>query len=766
MITRLNGIGMILVLACGLLLSLLSSGVARADSQAFVDAPPHRPRICLALSGGGARGYAHIGVLRELERLHVPVDCIAGTSMGAVVGSLYASGMTADQIEHALSELNLNDVAFDREARQGLPQTSREDDLLYPIGVPVGFGNGQFKFPNGLVQGNQLMALLRAHTAEIPGDVDFDKLPIPYRAVATDLETGDRVVLNHGSLPLAARASMAVPGLFAPEVIDGRTLIDGGTSSNLPIDVARQMGADIVIAVDIGTQLKRADQITSMTAVTSQMVRLMMTQNVRAQKASLRASDILLEPDLGSISFSDFGEMKAAVQSGVTSAQRSDARLGALSVSATQYASWRANLARDVQLPPGTRIDRVEIAAHGRVPASRVKQALNVKAGDIYDAAKVDGQLAELTRTGDFESVSHTFAGPPGDRVLQVEANAKSWGPNILLFGVGLSTNFEGDGAFSLQIGHRLPWITSSGLSWRNDIVLGTRDLGWRTELRQPLFGSSVYIAPYASVRRNDVNLYADDETALPLASYVQQNLRAGVDIGVPLGNWGEARVGVAQVHTSYQPRSSVLTAFDNGDGSAFVQSGALSLQSTTQTVGEIGLKVDQLDDVVFPRRGFLFDAGAQMSIAGSNGSADVARVRALWAASRGRFSVNAAVEAGGQVGGNRDAPAYLFSLGGFQHLSAYAQDQFSGPYILYGRLTGFAQISKADTGPMRGIFTGVSLEGGNVWGESQRFARGPWLSSVSAFVGTTTMIGPLYFGFAMAPGGVRNVYFQLGNRF
>jgi len=746
--------------------ALASAGTSMEWVASTTSTKASRPRICLALSGGGARGYAHLGVLKELEALHVPVDCIAGTSMGAVIGALYASGMSADAIERALSKLDLSDVAFDRDARPELPESSREDGFKYPIGVPMGFGDGRLKLSNGLVQGNKLTALLRTNTGQYPGDIDFDRLPIPFRAVATDLETGERVVLHNGSLPLAVRASMAVPGLFAPARVDGRTLIDGGAASNLPIDVARQMGADIVIAVDIGTQLKRADQLDSMAAVTSQMIRLMMSRDVVAQKATLRPTDILLEPELGPLSFTDFGAMKESVAAGVEAATQSAGRLAALSPGEAQYASWRAGLAHDAALPPDTRIDRIEIATAGRVPQSRVEQALHLKPGDVYDSAEVDNDLARLVQTGDFESVSQTLTGPPGDRVLRVEANEKSWGPNFLLFGLGVSTNFDGDGAFTLQIGHRLPWITQSGLSWRNDVVLGSRDLGWRTELRQPVFGQ-VYLAPYASIRRNDVNVYGDNDTnGRPVASYLQQDMRVGLDIGVPLGHWGEARAGVARARTSFQPRSSILAQVDEGDGTGGWQISKLSFSSLTQTVATVSVKIDQLDDPVFPRHGFYVDTRAEVGLGSEEDSYDIAQARGLWAASHGIFSLNAAFEVGGPTGGKRDAPAYVFSLGGFQRLSAYAQDQFSGAYILYGRLTGLAQLAKGGSGPLRGLFAGLSLEAGNVWNTSKEFAHGPWLSSTSVFVGTTTAIGPVYFGVAVAPRGVHNVYFQLGNRF
>ncbi|WP_158951578.1 patatin-like phospholipase family protein [Paraburkholderia acidisoli] len=742
---------------------------ASTSSTTTRDAPTSaqvaRPRICLALSGGGARGYAHLGVLKELEALHVPVDCIAGTSMGAVVGALYASGMTADEIERALADRNLGDIAFDRDARSALPESSREDELMYPIGVPMGFGGGKVKFPNGLVQGNQFMALLRTLTGRYPADIDFDRLPIAFRAVATDLESGERVVLHNGSLPLAVRASMAVPGLFAPVKLGERTLIDGGTSSNLPIDVAREMGADVVIAVDIGTQLKRADQLDSMAAVTSQMVRLMMMRNVIAQKASLRAGDILLEPALGKLSFTDFSVIQPAVLAGQEAAVQQRGRLGALSLDAGQYAAWRAGLPHDAALPVDTRIARIEVTTGSGLSGRHVEKALKLKPGDVYDAAAVENALNELARRDGLESVTQTLTGPPGERVLQVQANEKSWGPNFLLFGLGLSTNFDGDGAFSLQIGHRLPWITQSGLSWRNDVVLGSRVLGMRTELRQPVFGE-VFLAPYASIRRSDLNLYDDNNAKeRPLLIYTQQDMRVGLDLGVPLGNRGEGRVGIARVHTSYQARSSILTATQDANGDASVTTRSLSLGSTSQTVANASVKIDQLDDAVFPRHGFHLNTLVSMGLGNSQASYDIAYGRALWAGSAGAFSMNAALEAGGPFAGNRNS-SWQFGLGGFQHLSAYSQDQFSGPYILYGRLTGLAQISRDGAGPLRGVFAGVSLESGNVWETSRQFARGPWLSSGSVFLGAVTAIGPVYFGVAAAGGGVHNVYFQLGNRF
>lgn len=387
-----------------------------------------RPRICVVLSGGGARGYAHIGVLKQLEALHVPVDCIAGTSMGALIGGLYASGMSAEAIENALKGVDLTDIAFDREARANQPQAVRKDNLDYPVGLPLGFGANGFASASGLVQGNQLLALLQAHMSQLPGDVDFDALPVPFRAVATDIETGDKVVLRKGSLPHAIRASMAVPGLFAPIVLDRRMLVDGGIVDNLPVDVARQMGADIVIAINIGTPLKRADELKSMTGITQQVFGVLISQNVRAQKAQLHDDDLLLEPDLNGVAFTDFADSARGIAAGATAVENAAARFQPLSLKSDAWVTYLAARNQSASLPDGTTIDRVMVTTNGRVPASRVTQRLRAKAGDVYDPVAIDRDLAALNSASDFESVSHTFTGPEGDRVLHVTANSKLGG--------------------------------------------------------------------------------------------------------------------------------------------------------------------------------------------------------------------------------------------------------------------------------------------------------------------------------------------------
>ncbi|CAJ0784994.1 Outer membrane protein assembly factor BamA [Ralstonia psammae] len=762
------------VLTALMALATLSPAVhgQTAAAQTPANAESTRPRIGLVLSGGGARGYAHIGVLRMLERMRIPVDVIAATSMGAVVGGLYASGMRADALEQKLSQVDLSDIAFDRNDRAKLPQSLREDDFQYPIGLSAGYGDGKLKLPAGLVQGNRLLALLKNWTAQWPDNIEFSRLPIPFKAMATDLATGDGVILDHGSLPLAMRASMAVPGLFAPIEVGGRTLVDGGLVSNLPVQLARDMGADIIIAVNIGSDLQRPEDLASPAAVTQQMITILVGQNVRAQKALLRGKDVLIEPQLSDLSFTDFAKGPQGVRQGERAAQGVEARLAALSLSPQAYAAYRAAHEPQGMLVAGARIDAIDVTTSGRVPAARVRQLIKVREGDAYDAEALNRELSALATTGDFETVTQQLVEENGVHTLKIDAHEKSWGNQFFLFGLGMSTNFDGRGAFNVNLGHRYPWLTQSGLEWRNDIVLGSNRASIHTELRQPLWQArGFYVAPYAEYSRRRSDLYFDDEAptkdAKPFNSMTMETARAGVDLGIPLGRKGELRLGV-----NYMSKSATFNYL------ALTDEGPLDLPTlrAKQPAFRAQLTLDQLDDPLFPRSGYYFYSSVEAGFGSLDKKFNTAQAKGLWATSYGRHTFNVALEGAGLFGVNsptRDNGGNTgnganegFFLGGFQHLSAYAQDQFNGQYMLYGRLTYLYDLRVDDLLGLRAPVFGASAEAGNVWQLRNNFGTGPYLKSGSVFVGGNSPIGPLYFGFAVAPQGVWNVYLQLGRVF
>jgi NTE family protein len=724
---------------------------------------PHRPRIALVLSGGGARGYAHIGVLKTLESLRVPIDMVVGTSMGAVVGGLYASGLPAEELERRVSATNLGEVAFDRIRRSSLPQSLREDEAEYPISMSAGIDDtGKLKLPKGFVRANSFLALMQEWTAPVPTAGSFDDLAIPFRAIATDLETGERVVFDHGSLPVAIRASMAAPGLFSPIEVNGRTLVDGGLTDNLPVDVARDLGADIVIAVDIGTPLKKRGAINSPADVAQQMVGILIGQNVKAQRDSLGSGDILIRPDLGDITFTDFTRAPEAIASGSAAAEALATRLDALALTREDYAAYRAQHAARPDERAGATIDDIAVDSRGSVPPGYVKRYLSVKKGDAYDARDINRQLETLATTGYFESVTHDFVNENGVNRLRVHAQEKQWGPNFLLFGLGVSTDFNGSGGFVLNVGHRRPWITSSGLEWRNDLKLGTEDLLFHTELRQPVFQRfGYYVAPYAQVSQRFVNYYDGFEDLGPSKRPVlrTRNIEAktGVDFAVPIARLGELRLGVGASVINRQVTQSVLVFDADGNPSSV----APTIPAEKQTFARAQVVIDQLDNALFPRAGFYVKAEAAKSFLSNEDDYQFVHVTATGAASFGRHSFNATLE-----GGASKHSSSPFSLGGFRHLAAYGVNQFTGNYVKYGQLTYQYQIASPNGQIVRDLYLGTTGEIGSVAISASALNREPLKKSLSVFIGTVTAFGPAYVGFAVAPQGQSSLYFQFGASF
>src|SRR5258708_5691115 len=237
--------------------------------------PATRPRICLVLSGGGARGMAHIGVLKILEDLKIPIDCIAGTSMGAIVGGLYASGMTAADIDATMRSLDWQEAFRDAPPRRDLAFRRKQDDRNFLVRLPRGLQHRKILLPKGFIQGQKLQETLRQLTLPFSSSTDFDLLPTPFRAVATDLETGNAVVMEKGDLAIAMRASMSAPGVFAPVELNGRLLVDGGLAENLPVNVARAMHADILILSDVSFPLQPRAALDSALSISTHILAIL-----------------------------------------------------------------------------------------------------------------------------------------------------------------------------------------------------------------------------------------------------------------------------------------------------------------------------------------------------------------------------------------------------------------------------------------------------------------------------------------------------------
>jgi NTE family protein len=309
------------------LLTALSSA-----GNAYEVAFEERPKIGLVLSGGGARGAAHVGVLKILEELRIPIDYVAGTSMGAIVGGLYASGMSVEEIASVIGSTDWKGFYSDRQPRSERSLRRKSDGNGFLVDFDVGFKNGGLVFPLGLVQGQKFEIALRRWLLPVATVKDFDRLPIPFRAVATDVAKGELVLLGSGDLASAIRASMSAPGALKPVRLDGRLLVDGGLVNKLPVQVVKDMGADLLIVVDVGFPLLEEDKLNSVLAVSNQMLTIMIQGNVRRQLDLLGDSDVLITPELGHFSSTAFDRVVEAMARGENSARNAQAKLSGLSV--------------------------------------------------------------------------------------------------------------------------------------------------------------------------------------------------------------------------------------------------------------------------------------------------------------------------------------------------------------------------------------------------------------------------------------------------
>lgn len=421
-----------------------------------------RPKIGLVLSGGGARGAAHIGVIEVLEKLGVPIDYIAGTSMGAIVGGLYASGMSTDGIAQVLVSTDWSRAFKDEIPREDRSFRRKRDDDLYLIKSRPGLSDaGEVKLPVGILQGQEIDLIFKRHTVHVAGVDNFDNLTIPYRAVATDIVTGKTVVIDSGDLATAMRASMSIPPIFAPVERDGKLLVDGGVSNNLPIDVARDMGAEVVIVVDISTPLLKKEQLISTLSVTDQLTGILTRRNTEEQLATLTEIDVLIIPELGDIASRSFERAGDAIPMGVAAAKRQEAELKRYIIvgkSNHEILSSKAYRATDSPL-----ISFIEINNHSQISDEVLRARLNIETGKPLDINKLQKDIDRIYGLELFESVNYEIIQKNGKSGIQINAKERDWGPNYVQAGLAISDNLDGDNNFDLGFAYTRTGINELG---------------------------------------------------------------------------------------------------------------------------------------------------------------------------------------------------------------------------------------------------------------------------------------------------------------
>jgi NTE family protein len=718
--------------------SLLPQNLSLAAEQ------PKRPRIGLVLGGGGAKGAAHIGVLKVLDELRVPVDCIAGTSMGAVVGSLYASGMSADEIEKTMMALDWADLFTDKPPRSEIDFVRKREDWTVLASMELGVKDGKVRSPRAIIAAQKIGLLFETLLMPVSEIRDFDKLSTPYRAVAADLETGEAVVLKSGKLADAAKASMSVPGVFPPAEVSGRFLTDGGIVRNLPVDVARKMCADIVIAVDVATPLPQREELGSPPAILNQMVSIMMQDNVQHQIDSLTTRDVFIHPDLGPVGSGDFQKGKEAIERGVKAALGKTDELRKLSVTKDEYAAYRE---RHRSTPPRTmRVGKVTIEGLERVSPLTVQSKLEVLPGQEISVDHLKHQVGMVYGMGDFERVA-LDAERRGDVYdLKVVPQEKSWGPNYLRWGMSLSSSLQGDSDYNILADYTRRWVNGLGAEWKTQAQFGSYKV-LQSEFYQPLEHSrTFFVAPRVSWQQRLIDVYQGDQI---VGEYRLRKTTAGLDLGMQPWSYGEIRLG-----------------YEGGYAKQAIYRGTLAVPRDDVGLGAFRGRVvaDQLDNPNFPHTGYFGVIDYYAALPGVGADDRYRRIDARFskAFTYDAYTLLAGARYGSYV--NSELPPYdLLSLGGFLNLSGYQKDQLYGQKVGFGRLVAYWRASQTLLG---NFYLGGSFEAGNVWQRNESAAFNDLLYAGSVFLGYDTPLGPLYIAVGAAEGGHTTLYVYLGKVF
>src|SRR6516162_474240 len=544
---RCHVIGLVMALAAGVAISQENSSQDTKPARqgavaASPEAPPAtagaRPRIALALAGGGARGGAHIGVLKVLEELRVPIDCIAGTSMGALVGGGYASGMPAADIEQFVTHVDWKSVVGGVGSRKFEPAEQKRFNEAGGS-VELGLKDGKIIPPSGLIASSRIEDVLRGYVAKARAVADFDRLPIPYRAVATDMLSGEMVVLDHGDIATAMRASMAIPGVFAPVSTDQYVLSDGYVRRNLPIDVARKLCGDVVIAVNLTKQHAKREQLVGPASLISRSSDIMSEANELVQLQTLTDKDIRIDVQLGDFSASDFERTAETIPLGEKAARAMASRLATLSVSPEEYAAWRSRVTVSQNLQ--IRVADVQFRGLKYVNPEYLRTLVRVKAGDTVDITAISRDAARLAVLDDLDSVEYRFEGDPDNPVLVWEPREKQIGPDVLRPSLGIYAGGSGELRFELEVQYVRRWLNRYGAQWRNRVQLGTSSL-FETSFYQPLQTSQMFfVEPGALISRSIEDIYNDYNR---IAQYFFHDLGGEVDFGVNLGSNSQVRAG------------------------------------------------------------------------------------------------------------------------------------------------------------------------------------------------------------------------------
>jgi NTE family protein len=725
-----------------------------AFTSVMAHAAPTQPSPCigLVLGGGGARGAAHIGVIQVLEREHIPICKVGGTSMGSIVGGLYAAGYSADEMEHVIGALDWKDLFSDDPDRAEEPMHRKDADYRYLLNFEVGYKNGHIVTPAGVVQGQKLLLLLRRLLVSTWDVHDFNDLNIPFRAVATDIVVGKPVVFASGDLPLAIRSSMSVPGAFAPTNVDGKLLVDGGLMDNVPIDVVRAMGTDRLIVVDVGSPLAEESQLSNPVALLNQMVSALMAEKTDRQLKDLSDEDILIRPALGKLGAGEFNRAPEAIAIGRAAAEAALPRLRALTASPEVWQAWQASH-RQREFDPKL-IAFVDVDSRKTFTAKFAEKQMQPEIGKPYNAKDVEERIGTIYGQGSYQQVDYHLEERDGERGIRLTPVDKSWGPIYGKMGFQLDDDFNGRSEYLISAELTATNLNQSGGEWRNTFWSG-RIGGVRSEFFQPFGqGSTVYVQPTLTARNEDVPVF-DGKGDKQLAEYRIRRLGGGIELGWTPAPYWRISTSIARGRDDGDLRVGTPSAYPNGI-------------SDYASLG-LGLDWDSLDNAQFPTRGshMNLDYSSYRTFLGGKVSGDVVRLVADWVPdwglSTGRYHLLLGVRAASSLDNTNFFESQSF-IGGFLNLSGYGERSLYGTQSALGRAVLYRRTGNLDAIFSTPIFIGMSLEAGNTWRNKSDVRLDSLIYAGSIFAGVQSPLGPVFLGVGHAAGGHTAVYLTFGS--
>lgn len=731
-----------------------STNIFAAENNANAATP--RPKIALVLSGGGARGMAHIGVFKALEKMRVPYDCIVGTSMGAIAGGSFASGISVQDAERIVVGANWDDILSDTPRRTDAPYFRKSEDYQPYFNFTLTLKNFKPITPKNVV-GVQNIGLFFREITNATTIENFDHLPVPYRAIGTDIVSGQPVVINSGTVAEAMRASMSIPGIFPPIHYQHHLLVDGGLSMNVPVSEGRKLCGDVIIAVNVATPSLKKDELQSFLNIGEQVINISMQSNMNEQMAQLTPRDILITPKLDGYSGASFNKAQKIIDSGEAATLNRAEQLKPYQLSEEDYAAWQNNKRSRTPAPPV--IEKINIAPMQWVNAKVMSDLLNIKADSHFAMSDLHKNIKKVYARGDFTQINYELENKENGKADIAITPEEKPGRDFLRVGLGLYSDFNGRADFSAIASLRRAWLNALDGEWRTDIRVG-RDSRVYSEWYQPAsLGAEFFIAPHLMYEDHYTDVHFQQ---IAQVQYEYTQVGGGLELGSVFGRFGEVRAGVMRAKASVQSQT-VLTL----PNQHYAQ-GGYTLRSI----------YDQLDSTYFPHSG----SSARLNYFYSTQSfgADLNYKKLEFSGVRAFSWSRNTVVLKGRAGSalNSTLPLYdAFSLGGIFNVSAYPVDYFRGSEVASASAILYQRISDLPSGLGQGIYGGAALEGGEmrdshtIIGTTQTntnalaFASNKAVSA-SVFLAADTVLGPFYLLAAVGDQQQAALYLALGISF